>query len=314
MGFFKLKNCMQIIDLFSGIGGFSYAGHSLGWNTVQMVEYNPFCQRVLKHHFPEAAIHSDIKTFNIDELRKSKWNPNQPSIITGGFPCQPYSAAGKRQGKDDERHLWPEMLRVIREVHPRWVVGENVLGIISWNGGMVFDEVQADLEAEGYEVWAYVLPACGVDAPHQRFRVWFVAYSESGRTGGLRDETEAPRPCQSGDVFGSGGRIQCESRATADSNEQRLEGESRAVGELERFFGFDSSSPHGYQLPDWKDYPTVSPIRSGNDGLPEELVDITFPKWRNESIKALGNSIVPQVALQIFKSIEEYEHNIHLYS
>lgn len=104
-------------------------------------------------------------------------------ILTGGFPCQPYSLAGLRKGKEDERHLWPEMLRAIREIKPRWIVGENVLGLVGWNDGMVFEEVQADLEAEGYEVQPYVLPACAKDAPHRRDRVWFIAYA-SNHNGG----------------------------------------------------------------------------------------------------------------------------------
>lgn len=118
---------MRHLDLFAGIGGFSLAARWMGWETVAMVEINPFCQRVLKHHFPEAELHGDIKEYN--GVRGSV------DIITGGFPCQPYSSAGKRKGTDDPRHLWPEMLRVIREVSPSWVVGENVRGLTNWNGG-----------------------------------------------------------------------------------------------------------------------------------------------------------------------------------
>ena len=142
----------------------------MGWDTIAWCERNPFCQKVLNYHFPKAKQHGDITTTDFTIYR------GQCDILTGGFPCQPYSVAGKRLGKEDERHLWPHMLRAIREIKPAWVVGENVSGLISWNGGMVFDEVQTDLENEGYEVIPFVLPACGVDAPHKRDRVWFIAY------------------------------------------------------------------------------------------------------------------------------------------
>lgn len=108
-------------------------------------------------------------------------------MLTGGFPCQPFSLAGKRKGTEDDRYLWPEMLRVIRTVRPRWVVGENVFGIVNWSEGMVFDKVCSDLEAAGYEVQPYIIPACGVGAPHRRDRCWFVAHA---RSDGGSEETE----------------------------------------------------------------------------------------------------------------------------
>ena len=160
---------MNALSLFSGIGGLDIAAEWAGFKTVAFCEKDKFCQKVLKKHWPDVPIHSDIKTYQHDGT--------VIDILTGGFPCQPFSCAGKRAGKADDRYLWPEMLRVIREVSPRWVVGENVRGLTNWNGGMVFDEVQADLEAEGYEVTAVILPACGQNAPHRRERIWFVAYS-----------------------------------------------------------------------------------------------------------------------------------------
>ena len=156
-------------SLFSGIGGFDLAADWVGWNNAFHCEWNVYGQRVLKHHDPKAKTYEDITKTNFTIWR------GRIDVLTGGFPCQPYSAAGKRKGTEDERHLWPEMLRAIRQIQPRWVVGENVLGITNWNGGMVFEEVQTDLENEGYEVFAYVLPAAGVNAPHQRYRTWFVA-------------------------------------------------------------------------------------------------------------------------------------------
>ena len=156
-------------SLFSGIGGFDLAAEWMGWENVFHCEWNPFGQKVLKHYWPNAKSHEDITKTDFTPYRGTI------DIVSGGFPCQPYSSAGKRKGKEDERHLWPEMLRAIREISPRYVVGENVLGLTNWNGGIVFDEVHIDLEREGYEVAAMVVPAAAVNAPHGRDRVWFVA-------------------------------------------------------------------------------------------------------------------------------------------
>lgn len=177
------------LELFAGIGGFGLAGHWAGIKTVCQVEIDPFCQKVLQKNFPNAKRYADVKKFDGKPWRGTV------DIISGGFPCQPYSAAGKRLGKEDERHLWPEMLRIIREVRPRWIVGENVFGLVNWSGGLVFDEVQSDLESEGYEVQAFVLPAAAVNAPHRRDRVWFVAYSNlcSTRQDGNCDKTPGGR-------------------------------------------------------------------------------------------------------------------------
>ncbi len=170
------------VDLFSGMGGFALASHWMGWETAIICEIDDNCKVVLAHHFPGAYIHGDIHTLTgklineeIEKRYGPGWRDTTRLICQGGFPCQPYSAAGKRLGKEDARHLWPEMLRVIQECRPDAIVGENVSGIVSWDGGLVFEEVQTDLEAEGYEVQAVVVPACSVGAPHRRDRVWFVA-------------------------------------------------------------------------------------------------------------------------------------------
>lgn len=179
-------------SLFSGIGGFDLAAEWMGWENVFHCEWNEFGKKVLNYYWPNAISYDDITKTDFSIHR------GNIDILTGGFPCQPYSAAGKRLGKEDERHLWPEMLRAIREIAPRYVVGENVLGIVSWNGGLVFDEVQADLEAEGYEVQPVILPACAVNAPHIRDRVWFVAYASGKRTGNTSREidNENRRTCE----------------------------------------------------------------------------------------------------------------------
>lgn len=163
-------------SLFSGIGGFDLAAEWMGWENVFHCEWNPFGQRVLKYYWPNAESFNDITKTDFTKYA------NEIDILTGGFPCQPYSSAGKRLGKNDERHLWPEMLRAIKEIAPRYVVGENVRGLTNWNGGMVFNEVCTELENLGYSVAPYIIPASGTNAPHRRERIWFIAWnSESKR-------------------------------------------------------------------------------------------------------------------------------------
>ena len=160
-------------SLFSGIGGFDLAAEWMGWENVFHCEWMPFPRKILHHYWPNAITYEDITKTDFTIHRGTI------DILTGGFPCQPYSSAGKRLGKEDQRHLWPHMLRAIQEIEPTFVVGENVRGLTNWNGGMVFEEVCADLEACGYEVQPILLPACAIGAPHRRDRVWFVAYSKN---------------------------------------------------------------------------------------------------------------------------------------
>ncbi len=277
-------------SLFSGIGGFDLAAEWMGWENIFHCEWNAFGQKVLKYHFPNSISYEDITKTDFTIHR------GRIDILTGGFPCQPYSMAGKRLGKEDERHLWPEMLRAIREIRPRWVVGENVFGLVNWSGGLVFHEVQADLEAEGYEVQPYVLPACAVNAPHRRDRVWFVAYSEYLRCEQCQQQGQSR--CKKGIFEGV-----CIHGNASDTNTTRLHKQYFSSEPNEK----RSCSGSSHERGNFTRFPTESPICSGDDGLPTELDGITFSKWRNESIKAGGNAIVPQVVYQIFKAIEEYE-------
>lgn len=173
---------MTHASLFSGIGGFDLAAEWMGWNNAFNCEINPFCRKVLAYHFPNAKQYEDVKAVDFTIYR------GHVDVLTGGFPCQPFSLAGKRRGTEDNRYLWGEMLRAIKEIEPRWVVGENVLGIVSWSDGMVFEQVQSDLEDAGYEVQPYIIPACAVDAPHRRDRVWFVAHRRDAGVEGLQRE------------------------------------------------------------------------------------------------------------------------------
>lgn len=316
-------------SLFSGIGGFDLAAEWMGWENRFHCEWNDFGQRVLKYYWPNAESYEDITKTDFTIWR------GRIDILTGGFPCQPYSQAGKRLGKEDERHLWPEMLRAIREIQPSWVVGENVRGLVNWNGGMVFEEVQADLESEGYEVQPFLLPASGVGAPHQRERVWFVAYSNNGS--GSRNTVQAGRQ-ESKELHGLSRNAsdtdnprtneRVRDNGEREKKDERREGLSqpelgsisgnasdtespRSQGERKQGQREIQSNRRGEQItqPTWEQFPTQPPVCGGDDGLPTELDGITFPKWRNESIKTYGNAVVPQVVLQIFKAIEAYEKN-----
>jgi len=330
---------------------------------------------------------------SFEDITKSDFTKyaNTIDILTGGFPCQPYSSAGKRLGKEDERHLWPEMLRAIREIAPRFVVGENVRGLTNWNGGLVFDEVCAELENLGYQVAPVIIPACGVNAPHKRERIWFVASNTKCKPtrSDRRTNNEAQGDVRRGntrDVFGTlrgdgfvtntngignrgkskqssaphkqgrGGKtntgignegkqqfIRDIASEGIDSNTDsvRLQHteETRNIQEGTRTTQSqgreftepfetngsdgdvtDTTSPGGGKdngfgksrfndqtssANSWDNFPTQSPICGGDDGLPTELDGITFSKWRNESIKAYGNAIVPQVAFEIFKAIQQ---------
>lgn len=330
---------MYHISLFSGIGGFDLAAEEMCWENIVSCEIDDMCNRVLEYYWPNAYHHKDIKTLTYkiidEELSKRKgdnWR-TKDIIITGGFPCQPYSTAGKRLGKEDERHLWPEMLRAIREIQPRWVVGENVRGIINWNGGMVFEEVQADLEAEGYEVQPFVLPAASVNAPHERYRTWFVAYSKyNGDIKNAEDERIVKNTNKDGrrsikrkkepnkreqwyfstgdnePIPASGGKI----GVNPNTKQQGLQRKDRfRLGKAEQSSKHSftpSGGSEGHIDGPWEKFPTQSPICNRNDGISDRLVNITFPRWRKEAIKMLGNSVVPQVVIQIFKAIESYEN------
>lgn len=184
-------------SLFSGIGGWDLAAKWMGWNNVFQCEIDPFCREVLKYHFPKTILYDDIRRTDF------KAHKGKIDVLTWSTPCQPFSLSGKRKGEDDDRHLWPEALRVIRETRPRWTIGENVNGIASMvqpigendverieietGQGMEMGEIRhrfllqsicEDLEAEGYDVQPVVIPACGVGAPHQRYRVWIIDHHQ----------------------------------------------------------------------------------------------------------------------------------------
>jgi DNA (cytosine-5)-methyltransferase 1 len=318
-------------SLFSGIGGFDLAAHWMGWDNTFHCEWNPFGQKVLKHHFPNSISYNDITKTDFT-IHKGRID-----ILTGGFPCQPYSSAGERLGKADERHLFPEMLRAIKEIKPKWIIGENVRGLVSWGGGVVFHEVCSDLEREGYEVQPFLIPAASKDAPHRRERIWFIAYSDgirSGQSGDRRQTKQFNEDGKEGVVTNSelhenrysnnGGSKQEEGdlRRGKESNVPdslysdgistntngigSSWGNSETIGEVRQEKQFEAQ----YSSKGWQSFPTTPCIRGGDDGLSHELDSISVSKWCKESIKGYGNAIVPQVAYEIFKTIEKFENSL----
>ena len=345
---------MKHASLFSGIGGAELAATWMGWRNLFHCEIGEFPRKVLEYWFPNSVSYEDITTTDFTNWR------GKVDILTGGFPCQPFSMAGKRLGAEDDRYLWPHMLRAIREIQPTWVVGENVVGLTTMVqpgeevevGGQAslfeenyrtreeqtytIEEICQGLEQAGYSVQPFVVPACAVGAPHRRDRIWIVAHRTDTGVEDVRRrqvDTDEPRAAADAPICGS---VACKTDNPAERERRKDDGQQgerreptkRADG-LHTFpfpaadvdsDGQKCRNASGQQetqsrrrletfcrKASWSDFPTQSPICNGNDGLSLGLVDITFPKWRAESVKALGNAIVPQVIYEIFKAIEEHE-------
>lgn len=290
-------------SIFSGIGGFDLAAEWMGWENVFHCEINLFCQQVLKKNFPKSLNYNDIKKTDFSIHR------GQIDVLSGGFPCQPYSVAGNRKGKEDDRHLWPEMLRAIKEIQPRWVIGENVPGLINWSKGMVFHEVQTDLETAGFEVFPpLILPACSVNASHRRDRIWFIAYSNKGkhiRTSGrnekegkgegLQEWNEMELINESDSLWNDADPDRIRQQRRQQRREQRMQETQKqrydkkgGFAKKLRYSGFRNglSAPRVFR---------------GDDGVPNGV----------DRVKSIGNAIVPQVVFEIFKTIEQYEQLVN---
>lgn len=228
-------------------------------------------------------------------------------------------------GKEDERHLWPFMFKAIKEIRPKYVVGENVRGLLNWSDGLVLEEVFSDLESEGYEVQAFVLPAVGISAPHRRDRVFIVAHanSDAGRSesyqGGCT-ECKTDSDGQSSLYF----RTESASNEGTTTHTERLRLELSQIATDLSSISSETQTQGGQSAIDtspddyvrtqqggpsetWVNFPTKSPLCSGDDGLPHELDGLAFPKWRKESIMGYGNAIIPQIAHRIFQTIHATE-------
>lgn len=272
---------MKVLDLFSGIGGFSLAASWIGHETVGFVEIDPWCRRVLEKHWPGIPQHDDIRTFGKKEID----GLGNIDIITGGFPCQPFSTAGKRRGTDDDRHLWPEMLRVIDIVRPRYVLGENVDHFVN----MAYDTSAADLEAIGYEVGAFIVPAIGVGANHIRHRTWIMAHANGERLEGFGAERELREDCQEGEVVWGSHDGRAETMAYATGERQSGPGPcGDAIHRQEEGEGEATEPVDGRFRSEWITEPGVGRVAYG-------------VSRRVDRLRGLGNAIVPQVAYEILK-------------
>jgi DNA (cytosine-5)-methyltransferase 1 len=314
---------LTTVDLFSGIGGFARGLEATGhFRTTCFVEQDPYCQAVLKHHWPDVPILDDIKNAKAFDFPETR-----PDLVCGGFPCQPFSQAGRQRAQDDPRHLWPEMLRVIRELRPTWVVGENVVGLIK----LGLDEVLTDLEGEGYATRTFNIPACATGAPHLRQRVWVVAHSESQSEpdgtfdgnagqrqlgfgfGGSEASSHGPDPDDHGshratehEPDAQHGQAQLRDEQVrepgsvgqdvADADDQRGQERHAQRPEQDRQGQTGDAVSRGSSVSDrpedhWRSEPAVGRLV---DGLPNRV----------SQLRALGNSIVPQIAQEIGQAIK----------
>ena len=378
-------------SLFSGIGGPEIAAEIMGWKNVFHCEINPFGRKILDYWFPNSKSYEDITKTDFTEWRE------KINVLTGGFPCQPFSVAGQRKGAEDNRYLWPEMLRAIREIQPDWVVGENVAGILSMvqpgsetalgREESLFGEVDRkrilhrqeyvvetvcnDLEREGYSVQPVVIPACAVGAPHRRDRVFFIAHRADAGVKGMQRKWEdnilsgRAAPDTNSHRWRDGKNQQvtiAERKGTADIGTFREDGtfsysQCSGSGQIQQEIQSEQSNGHSFdsnggewdapyssseglstlRFPTsiekkkwenedgcsvqpagnvrrasfaerWKNFPTQSPVCSRDDGISTRLDGIAFSKWRQESIKAYGNAILPQVIYEIFRAINIVEN------
>jgi DNA (cytosine-5)-methyltransferase 1 len=259
---------LRTLDLFSGIGGFALGLEATGFfRTTCFVELEPYCRLVLKSHWPRTPILGDIKNVTRPDLP----DPD-PDVIVGGFPCQPYSHAGLQRAQSDSRHLWPEMFRLVQECRPTWVVGENVTGITK----LGLDEVLSDLESEGYATRTFNIPACALGAPHLRQRLWIIAHADSD---------SEPDVSLNGE---QGQRKLGTDMADPTGVQRKRSGQGRSE---EASGGYRSSrAATSY----WETEPQVGRLV---DGLPDRV----------SQLRALGNSIIPQIAEEIGHAIRTAE-------
>ncbi len=325
---------MKVLDLFSGIGGFSIGLEEAGFETAAFCEIEDYPRAVLRKHWPDTPIYRDVRQLTREQLRA---DGIVPDLLCGGYPCQPFSVAGRQRGEEDPRHLWPEVHRLIRELRPRWVVCENVSGHIK----LGLDEVLSTLEAEGYTVWPFVIPACSVDAPHKRDRVWIVgnAQHDGPLAAPLRGKPEeASRRASQGQEpteqsARAGGRKDNGNVADTNVNDGGREGSTEPQGRNSRMehggssFGqlvgrasqdvADTTGQLGKRRAEEQVYGVgdiPEQLRGSGtdfrDGWPVEpnvgRVANGVPN-RSHRIKSLGNAIVPQIAQAIGETIMRFE-------
>ncbi len=328
---------MNHLDLFSGIGGFSIGLEKVGFNTIAFCEKEDYCRMLLQKHWKGVKIYNDIKECKGKEIKETY---GRVDILTGGFPCQPYSVAGKQKGTADDRYLWPEMFRVIKEVQPTFVIAENVRGIINIQDGMVFETVCSDLESEGFEIQTFIIPAAGVGAPHKRERFWVVGYSKhngsltseikrgdnkiNDRTEEREDTTFKPERAgrsRDNEIMENTRRKLHERSSVREKNEDEIKKEN--ANKFER-----SSSESASNVANTKSEQSISKYyreQPGETSEQEQIKSRGSSSWtlreanwlsepnvgrvvngvpgRAHRLRGLGNAIVPKIAEEIGRSI-----------
>ncbi len=301
------------IDLFSGIGGFALAAQNVwgaDYQPLLFCDSEDYCQRVLEKHWPDAPIYGDVRTLTRERYINDFGDNGRADLLTGGFPCQPFSVAGRRRGADDDRFLWPDMFRIIREFFPRWVIAENVRGLLSQGRGLAFEQVCSDLEALAYDVRSFVIPAAGVGAPHRRDRIWIIANADGHKHRGRR------RPSSEANAISEINRKEICARRTGGTSEDVAN-----TGTSNDFWRSSTGIPHSRRLEadkqerqrsrrepprrneiDWRQrwLEVATRLCRVDDGIPGRMD-------RTPRLQALGNAIVPQVAEEIMKAIRRTE-------
>jgi len=291
---------LNIVDLFSGIGGFSLGLHRADprFKTIAFCEIEPFCQEVLKQNFPGVTLYNDIKDTKI----------NEPTfLVCGGFPCQGFSQAGLQRGTEDDRYLWGEMFDVIKHTKPRWVIAENVRGIVTTQDGLAFNTVHIDLESEGYEVQAFNIPAIGKGAWHKRERIWFIAANtDSGEQFGCNDASGIHQTKQQrmvGNEEKDRNKVWSETeRCSEVSGSLQVAANTDSIGTQVPIEGkFTTEQMFGSKCEEswWQ-------IESRLRGVPYGITT-GVDKDRTKRLKALGNGVVPQIVEEIGRAIIKAE-------
>lgn len=268
---------MKALSLFSGIGGIDLACEWAGIETVAFCEREPFCQKVLKKHWANVPIYDDVCT--LTKARLEEDGIGTIDLIHGGYPCQPFSVAGKREGENDDRHLWPEVFRLIQAIQPRWFVGENVAGHVT----LGLDIVLSDLESIGYAWEAFVIPASAVNARHRRDRVFIMAHAE--RIGLPQRKYEEQPRCEKGISSWNG-------ETFANTTGERLEGQQRKEFEGAGIRLADCGERDGRKQ--WAIEPQLGRVANG---IPSRV----------DRLKALGNAVVPQQIYPILAAIKQID-------
>jgi len=280
---------LKTLDLFSGIGGFTIGLERAGLKTIAFCEIDKYCRLILQKHWKDIRVYKDVR-----EITKRQFEEDGcelPEVITGGFPCQPFSVAGRKKGTNDNRYLWPEMFRIIKEFKPRWIIAENVRGIINIQDGVVFERVHTDLESQGYETQTFIIPAAGVGAPHRRDRVWIVANTR--RSIGGQQSARNKESIEAGTFEETKWSFDRDS-VTGSSKREKIMADSKRIhvqGQQDRSRQ-EQSRRSGW----WDIEPDVGRVADGVQG-------------RIHRLKGLGNAIIPQIAEEIAKAILKAEYD-----